>query len=883
MYFREWFVKTSVLVLNISINYPSKKAVKFWGTREINHMCEKTVKNTSQWKKILNDETFIRELGKKAIGGGVLVHWGCPGSFPFRDVEILLKTPYYRLSHPHIFLNDRGVCFAAYVTVKYLIDVYIPFINNSDSCKNDSVFFRKSWVDSAKPSLREEKSHTVIVIITTNYLTVQNYIHKIRAIIKNGRVVLFPQSQNHFQNLYKKFSKLTDVAISSQKEAMWRRFLMKTAGDYVITPNYKFSDTETLLVFQDLEIPRTIPNKTMKNEETRVLSARQIGDDGGEIHCMWLPLNATPSSWKSQWGENFTLADPATENNNWNLPIEYNAATARGFINNSVLFALFKALNHHQRPPPDNYLSPFEIAHHPQRMNRSSQTIKAQYVHLVLTNRAEYSESYKQWMKCWLKWGKTLRIVYLEDLSDSTLIFLEEFQTITDEFKKFDPTISRVLMQLILLYKFGGIVLGEPWISIVNPEIFMEDAEIVLLQTRAAAIHPKPLSTNFWCATPQNKSVRIILERFHTFLQSLPEKTSANASASDLVLEVLGCLVYSTIEADLDSRKVRVLEVSEWCDDSLYRPELPRLFCAGRFLGKGGVVRGGGESSSSSPPPPPQDPYPRTHLSRELLEIERIDVGMLARDSHAYFEDFFWNKMGEVQQNLQHIHFVYHILETNSIDGSTNALQNVRDNANHKFDIRLHQGFIPSLDQKPRTLRLGILRNLLATRMETDRELSDHILLLDTNITFKTETLTRMLETARSNKTACMVAANISSLGSEYYDVLAYNYGYYFRNREEFSKKMAEERRPTVSVASCFGGMALLHGDLFKLARWGQCPEALVSVFNINCEHYQWCRTLTGWGEILIDRLATGTYVRDWVERREELLSYLESDDACSF
>jgi hypothetical protein len=272
---------------------------------------------------------------------------------------------------------------------------------------------------------------------------------------------------------------------------------------------------------------------------------------------------------------------------------------------------------------------------------------------------------------------------------------------------------------------------------------------------------------------------------------------------------------------------------------------------------------------------------------KKLKQIKHIDVCMLVQNNYEYLETFFWSAMRQIQKDLHDIHLRLFFYENNSDDNTVVSILRKRN----EFDIVLFKQDLTPFLKIDRIIRLGKIRNFFMKKLtqyyleRKDITGSPYVMLIDSDVIFKTRTFIEVINQIALNPDAAMVGANIKALDNIYYDFLALDYGYYYQKGERtiFERILNSHNHPVHPVKTIFGGITVFYKELLFFCSFGDSMDSVVGVTaDIRCEHYKFCKEIQKWGKIYIAKDADGYWIPNWRKESHKLMDLLKENNYLS-
>ena len=236
-----------------------------------------------------------------------------------------------------------------------------------------------------------------------------------------------------------------------------------------------------------------------------------------------------------------------------------------------------------------------------------------------------------------------------------------------------------------------------------------------------------------------------------------------------------------------------------------------------------------------------------------------LDVLMISKNNAYYFQNLFML----VLDKLERFGVNFYIYENNSTDKTGYLLRKLSQqhsnltvwNESSKVYLNRYVNICQA-----RNRLLDLYQEELKNKK---KEGTEWILLLDTNILFHPELISEMLALPYKYPSGNMFCPftryynERHQTSQYYYDLLALNYGDYFKqpgsDKLEFTHLFPDN--PEVGeIQTGFGGLCLIKSDILLNLRWKmlrpqQVKNATISKF-ILCEHWLWCENIRKTGKI---------------------------------
>lgn len=266
-----------------------------------------------------------------------------------------------------------------------------------------------------------------------------------------------------------------------------------------------------------------------------------------------------------------------------------------------------------------------------------------------------------------------------------------------------------------------------------------------------------------------------------------------------------------------------------------------------------------------------------------------LDVLMICRNNSEYFTHIF----PTIKKELDYFDVNWYIYENNSSDSTPLILKMLAtENPN------LHIITEKTVRYQNKYLNIYLAREKLTTWYRENIKNNRDIIWLDTNIIFNQNTISKLLESRDRNPQACMFTCFTNYYSEDnnmpyYYDILAYNYGKFFRTSKSPNLSYADivsdnimlntnkldKNKLDTSVETCietgFGGLVLLRSNVFSKVSWKfQKPSSVINLRIppvILCEHWDFCQQVRKLGDILLIKSATATWFQDSIFKNHDI------------
>lgn len=252
-----------------------------------------------------------------------------------------------------------------------------------------------------------------------------------------------------------------------------------------------------------------------------------------------------------------------------------------------------------------------------------------------------------------------------------------------------------------------------------------------------------------------------------------------------------------------------------------------------------------------------------------------LDILLVCKNNEIYFKSIFpliYNKL--VKYNP-----TYYIYENNSTDKTVSVLENLKKQyLNVKVfteSARTYLNrYVNICNARNRLLYLYIDSKIQKKDSLNDNpDKLDFILLLDTNIIFQETTIDTLIAQTKLYPEGIMFSPftcyydDKNNTAQYYYDILAYNYGKFFKKPEsgqltfemmlvDNSKNENDVKQNVIEIDTGFGGLVLIKRDYLIHSFWKMIRPREVTNPNISkfilCEHWYFCQNLKQNGKIYL-------------------------------
>ena len=268
----------------------------------------------------------------------------------------------------------------------------------------------------------------------------------------------------------------------------------------------------------------------------------------------------------------------------------------------------------------------------------------------------------------------------------------------------------------------------------------------------------------------------------------------------------------------------------------------------------------------------------------------KLDFLLICKNNEEYFRIIF-PKLIEKLKIFEPRFFIY---ENNSIDNTKLILKYLSKKYNNIF-IKSENLNSSNLN---RFLNICIARNkLLDFYKEINLKYNNDnewVILLDTNIIFDHCTITELLNKTKYN--GVMYCSNtlyfdfMNNKPKYYYDLLALNYGEYFRVKDsnnfliENYLPIHQNEQNLFKIDTGFGGLVLIKKDILLKYYWHLIkPDEVLNKNiskNVICEHWYLCKNIKKLGNIYIVKNSKAIWYMDKYmvnnDNRIEFYNYLK-------
>ena len=228
-----------------------------------------------------------------------------------------------------------------------------------------------------------------------------------------------------------------------------------------------------------------------------------------------------------------------------------------------------------------------------------------------------------------------------------------------------------------------------------------------------------------------------------------------------------------------------------------------------------------------------------------------LDFLLICRNN----EEYFLNVFPRIYKSLQILEPNFYIYENNSTDNTKNILKH--------FQKKIPNFFLLSentTSYNNRYKNICIARNNLLNFYRKVRKDNDNIwaILFDTNIVFNSKSVIELINSAINGGVMyCSFTTyyNKNNNNSYYYDLLALNYGKYFKQSNITFDRIKEDSKlykndNLVQVESAFGGLVLIKKNIILNNNWHLIKPDKDNKNNYNfpdsviCEHWYFCKQI---------------------------------------
>ncbi len=299
-----------------------------------------------------------------------------------------------------------------------------------------------------------------------------------------------------------------------------------------------------------------------------------------------------------------------------------------------------------------------------------------------------------------------------------------------------------------------------------------------------------------------------------------------------------------------------------------------------------------------------------------LVVSNMFDILMICRNNQDYFTQIF----PTLKSRLDLFKVRWFIYENNSQDQTPHILKMLATN-NNNVKVILERNSIFQNKYANICLARDRLTKWYLHNIPLDKQING-IFWLDTNIIFTPDTIQELINAMNKNTEGVMFSTytnyfldinNSKNIyGSTnlynspyYYDILAYNYGKYFRttkspcltwedmvidnhnlnvysnsdsvinkeiNSNSIINKDKDKEKLEIKVLTCFGGLVLLKPEIVRQISWSFTKP--IEVRNeyipapILCEHWSFCEKVRKVGSIFIIKKARGIWFMDSIFKK---------------
>ena len=257
------------------------------------------------------------------------------------------------------------------------------------------------------------------------------------------------------------------------------------------------------------------------------------------------------------------------------------------------------------------------------------------------------------------------------------------------------------------------------------------------------------------------------------------------------------------------------------------------------------------------------------------MSYEKLDILMICRNNEFYFQHIF----PKIYKNVNYLEVRWFVYENNSTDKTVNFLKKLdRDLSNFNFISK------NSLRYDNKYINIMLARmNLTNWYLENVNSKTEWILWVDTNIIFNDKSIISLLDSKNRNPIGKMFTSFTNYMHQNdtkyYYDILAYNYGKYFRTAkspnltwediilDNFKFNDSKSNNLEVKILTGFGGLALVDLDIINKIKWTLHRTPLVTNPRIPavivCEHWAFQEKLRKFGDIYMVKNTNTVWLMD--------------------
>ena len=241
---------------------------------------------------------------------------------------------------------------------------------------------------------------------------------------------------------------------------------------------------------------------------------------------------------------------------------------------------------------------------------------------------------------------------------------------------------------------------------------------------------------------------------------------------------------------------------------------------------------------------------------------ENLDILMICHNNEFYFQHIF----PKIYKKLDNSRVRWFIYENNSTDKTVELLKKLEKDLSNLTFISKN-----SLKYLNKYVNIMLARkNLTNWYLNNIDTKTEWILWLDTNIIINEKSIIALLDSKNRNLNGKMFTSFTNYLHSNkeiyYYDILAYNYGKFFKTNkspnltwediilDNHKINQNESNNLEVKILSGFGGMALVYLDMIKKIEWKLHRTKNVTNTRIPavivCEHWSFQENLRDFGDV---------------------------------
>lgn len=238
--------------------------------------------------------------------------------------------------------------------------------------------------------------------------------------------------------------------------------------------------------------------------------------------------------------------------------------------------------------------------------------------------------------------------------------------------------------------------------------------------------------------------------------------------------------------------------------------------------------------------------------------MEPLDILMICHNNELYFQHIF----PILYKNLESLGVHWYIYENNSTDNTVKILERLDKKLSNMTLITQN-----TIRYKNKYINITLARTYLTNwYFQNIKQDSKWVIWLDTNIILDNKSILTLLESSRRNPLGKMFTSFTNYIHnnniSYYYDILAYNYGKFFRTSKSpnltwddivldnfsINQHNSVDTNNESKILTGFGGLALICRESLKKTVWklNRCnnisnlriPQAIV------CEHWAFQKEL---------------------------------------